>query len=494
MSKKIKIEKKDIQFYVQLPKKLEDLLFIINKNGLGTLFIVDDNEKLQGALTDGDIRRALLMGVKVDQIIDYDFKFLNTRPFWLPYNTSVQKIMKYLNQSNQRIKCIPLLNEKGKIVDISTRNKIRSFPNASPEIGEEELSNVIEAVSSGYISSVGKYIEEFENKFEDYLGQGHAIAVSSGTSALQLGLSTLGLKRGDEVILPNFTFGGSINSIINCGATPVLVDINKDNWTIDLEEIKKNINKNTRAIMPVHIYGQPAQLDEICDIANENNLTIIEDCAEAIGAKYKNKIIGTHGDCSCFSFFANKTLTTGEGGMVIFKNKELAEKAKILRDHGMSKEKKYWHEYSGFNYRMTNMQAAIGVAQIEKIEIMLNNKKRIFNYYDNKLNKNKKISLLPKNSWSENSYWIYNLRVEGFGESDRDNFLKILKNRGIDCRPGFYPLNLMKPYKTFGKKTLKVSEEISRNSISLPSAANLTNHDQDYIIDVFNEELNRFKN
>ena len=377
MSNQIKIEKSKIQFYVQLPKKLEDLLHTINQNGMGVVFIVDKNEKLQGALTDGDIRRALLKGIKIDQIINPDFKFLNTKPFWLPYNTSIQKIMGHLNQSSKKdFKCIPLLNEQGKIVDISTRKKVRSFPVASPEIGDEELSNVIEAISSGYISSVGKFIEEFENKFEEYIGQGYAVAVSSGTAALQLGLSTLGIKRGDEVILPNFTFGGSINSIINSGANPVLVDINEGDWTINIDEIKKNINKKTKAIMPVHIYGQPAKMDEIRKVAKDHNLLIVEDCAEAIGARYKDSIIGTHGDCSCFSFFANKTLTTGEGGMAIFRKKKDADRAKILRDHGMSKEKKYWHQFSGFNYRMTNMQAAIGVAQIKKIEIMLKNKKK----------------------------------------------------------------------------------------------------------------------
>lgn len=493
MQTKTKIEKKNVEYYITLPKSLKNILKSISGNGLGIIFIVDENKKLQGALTDGDIRRALYNGVKVNSIINKDFKFLNTKPFWLPFNSPVQKIMMHLNESNKKnLKCIPLLNKKREIVDISTRDKIRSFPVASPEIGEEELTNVIDAISTGYISSTGKYIEQFEKKFEKYIGQGFAVAVSSGTSALQLALSTLNLKKGDEVILPNFTFGASINSILNIGATPVLADINTDDWTISLKEICKKITKKTKAIMPVHIYGQPAQMDEICKIAKKNNLLIIEDCAEAIGAKYKNKIIGFHGDSSCFSFFANKTLTTGEGGMALFKKNRDAEKAKILRDHGMNKKKKYWHEFAGFNYRMTNMQAAIGVAQIKKINILIHNKKKIFEYYDNKLKNDQRICLLPKNYWSENSYWIYTLRIKDFNESKRDKFLINLKNRGIDCRPGFYPLHLMPPYKLFARGKFKNSIVISQNSVSLPSASNLTKHDQDLIIRIFYEELYKF--
>lgn len=493
MSKQTQIDKKKVEYYITLPKRMEDLLKAISKNGLGIIFVVDENQKLQGALTDGDIRRALFNGVKINEMINKDFKFLNTNPFWLPYSSSVQKIMSHLNQSNEKdLKCIPLLNENKEIVDISTRNKVRSFPVASPEIGEEELANVIDAISTGYISSVGKYIEQFENKFEEYIGQGYAVAVSSGTSALQLALSTLNLSKDDEVILPNFTFGGSINSIINSGATPVLADINIDNWTIDLNEIKKKITNKTKAIMPVHIYGQPSEMDEICEIAKKNKLLIIEDCAEAIGARYKDKIIGSHGDSSCFSFFANKTLTTGEGGMALFKKKGDAEKAKILRDHGMSKKKKYWHDFLGFNYRMTNMQAAIGVAQIKKIDILLKNKKKIFEYYDSKFRDNSRIFLLPKNSWSENSYWIYTIRIKGFSETKRDKFIINLKNRGVDCRPGFYPLHLMKPYKPYAKGDLKNSISVSKNSVSLPSAPNLTQQDQDFISKIFYQELDKF--
>ena len=177
--------------------------------------------------------------------------------------------------------------------------------------------------------------------------------------------------------------------------------------------------------------------------------------------------------------------------MALFKRKCDAEKAKILRDHGMSRKKKYWHEYVGFNFRMTNMQAAIGVAQIKKINILLQNKKRIFDYYDNKFLKDPKITLLPKNLWSENSYWIYTIRIKDFDEKKRDKFLKNLKERGIDCRPGFYPLHLMKPYKSYANGKFANTISISKNSISLPSVPNLTKNDQDLITNIFYEEISK---
>lgn len=480
-----------IKFCTTLPKNLKDVLREINKNMMGIIFFVDDDFKLIGSLTDGDIRRALLKNEKINQKIDRHFKFLNKKPFCLPYNSSVEKILKYLdNHGKKNYKCIPLLNNEGRVVDVSTKHKIKNFPAASPEIGEEELVNIITAFRSGYISSVGKFIEQFEMLFEKYLGSGHAVAVSSGTSALQLGLSTLGISKNDEVIVPNFTFAASINSIINVGAIPVLVDIDKDNWTISINEIKKNITKKTKAIMPVHIYGQPAQMDEIYKLARQRKIKVIEDCAEAIGAVYKKKLIGSQGDCCCFSFFANKTLTTGEGGMVVFNNKVLAERARVLRDHGMSKEKKYWHESVGYNYRMTNIQAAIGVAQIQKINFLLKRKKNFFKNYDDKLKNKNNIVLMPKNKWSRNSYWIYTLRIKNFDESKRDELLNNLKDLGIDCRPGFYPLNKMQPFKKYAKYELKNSELISYNSISLPSSPNISKADQNHIVKVLLDEIN----
>ena len=207
----------------------------------------------------------------------------------------------------------------GRRIDFATNERIKSFPLSNLKINDEAINNVLEALSTGWLSSKGIYISKFEELFSDYLGGGNAVAVSSGTAAIELGLKSLGIGKGDEVIVPDFTFAASINAIINCGATPVIVDIEKETWTINLDRIKEKINDKTKAILPVHIYGQPCKIDEILAVAKSNNLYVIEDCAEALGAKYKDRLVGLDFDCSCHSFFANKTITTGEGGMLYLK-------------------------------------------------------------------------------------------------------------------------------------------------------------------------------
>lgn len=474
---------------VTLPVTFHDALEAINENTLGIVFIVDEDRKLLGALTDGDARRDLLSGAALSDLITDDSTFFNKSPHYLPFDCQISEIW---NLFEQNLRCIPLLDASHRVVDFSTRARIRQFMVLEPDIGEQEKSNVLECVTSGWISSQGRFIGLFEKAFGDYLSAGHAIAVSNGTVALQLALTTLGIGRGDEVIVPNFTFGASINAIIHAGAIPVLADVERDTWTIDLDELKKLITPQTKAVMPVHIYGQPARIDEIMEIAAEKGIFVIEDCAEALGATYKNRRVGVDGDATCFSFFANKGITTGEGGMVVFKDAGMAQRARILRDHGMSKKKRYWHDYAGFNFRMTNMQAAVGVAQMERIEELLNRKKFIFQTYDSLLSEHQGLSLLPKNSWSENSYWLYTIILDGYGEGARDLLLTYLGYRGIDARPGFYPLHLMDPYREFGHGTYPVSSYLSANSICLPSSFGLSNEEIPHIVEIFIDELSKF--
>ena len=314
--------------------------------------------------------------------------------------------------------------------------------------------------------------------------------MTSGTTALQIALVALGVKRGDEVIVPNFTFGASINSIINCGATPVIAEVEKETWTIDTSKLNQYISPLTKAIMPVHIYGQPCKIDEIKKIAKKNDLFLVEDCAEAIGAKYKDRLVGTDGDCSCFSFFANKTITTGEGGMAVFKDPEIAKKAKILINHGLSNQTRYYHEHAGYNFRMTNMQAAIGVAQMEKIEILLKKRKDIFFNYDELLKDKKFITLLPNNDWSENSYWLYTIVINGIKRSERDKLLNSMQNNGIECRPGFYALNLMEPYKSYAKGNYDISNQLSDTTLSLPTTS-VDKDEQKYIVNTLISEIKK---
>ena len=475
---------------VTLPITFHDALAAINTNTLGILFMVDRDRKLIGALTDGDARRELLSGSALTDLITVDSSAFNKSPHYLPFDCKISEIWELFEQG---LRCIPLLDETHRIIDYSTRARVRQIMVLQPDIGEQEISNVLECVTSGWISSQGRFIGVFEKAFSDYLGGGYALAVSNGTVALQLALTTMGIGRGDEVIVPNFTFGASINAIIHAGAIPVLADVEAETWTIDLVQLKKLITPKTKAIMPVHIYGQPVRLDEIKEIANEKGLFVIEDCAEALGATYKNRRVGLDGDCTCFSFFANKSITTGEGGMVVFKDAEMAQKARILRDHGMSPQKRYWHDYAGFNFRMTNMQAAIGVAQMERIDEFLTRKKTIFETYDSYLSKIEGVSLLPKNDWSENSYWLYTLILNGYQGDNRDQLIHNLVCRGIDARPGFYPMHQMEPYQEFGHGDYPVSSYLSANSVSLPCSIGLTNEEVIHIVEIFIDELSKFQ-
>lgn len=311
---------------VNLPEKFENILSKINKNSLGIVFVVDNQNRLVGSITDGDIRRFYLKKIKLPKIVNFKSIIVHKKPFSLPISTNIQKIIKCLEKSpidhKTVFSCIPLVDKKKVIIDIATKENPRDYPIAQPEIGNKELQNVIKTVKSGWISSKGANIEIFEKKFSEYLKGGFSVSTSSGTTALQLALSSLGIGKNDEVIVPSFTFAGSINSIINTGAKPIIVDIEKDTWTIDINEIKKALTKKTKAIMIVHIYGQPCKIDEIKRFCKQKKLFLIEDCAESIGAKYKGRLVGLDGDCSCFSFFANKLITTGEGGMAVFKKKK----------------------------------------------------------------------------------------------------------------------------------------------------------------------------
>ncbi len=474
---------------VELPATFHDALEAINANTLGIVFFVDADRKLLGAFTDGDARRALLAGAALEDVIASESEYYSRSPHYLLFDCEMSQIWELLEKD---LRCIPLVDASRRVVDFSTRSRIRQFMVLEPDIGEQEISNVLECVTSGWISSQGRFIGAFENDFRDYIGGGYAIAVSNGTVALQLGLTALGVGRGDEVIVPDFTFGASINAIVHSGATPVLADVDSETWTIDLDELRRLITPRTKAIMPVHIYGQPARLDEINAIAAEHGILVIEDCAEALGAIYKDRRVGLDGDCACFSFFANKSITTGEGGMVVFKDAETAQRARVLRDHGMSPKKRYWHDYAGFNFRMTNMQAAIGVAQMGRIDDLLNRKKLIFQTYDKLLADQDGLTLLPKNSWSENSYWLYTLILSGYDGETRDKFIANLGYRGIDARPGFYPMHQMEPYSDFGQGDYPVSNFLSEHSVSLPSSFGLANEEIPHIVEIFIDELSKF--
>ena len=292
------------------------------------------------------------------------------------------------------------------------------IPVSTPNIGKEELKNITNAVETNWISSKGGYIEVFEKKFAEYCGVEYGVATNTGTAALHLALASFGIGKGDEIIVPNFTMISSALAVYYTGATPVFVDVKEDTWNIDPDLIEEKITKNTKAIMPVHIYGHPCDMARISEIAQVNNLKIIEDAAEAHGAEYNKKKTGSLGDVGCFSFYANKLITTGEGGMLVTNDKKVYERARSLRDLAFGDKKRFLHKEVGFNYRMTNMQAAIGVAQMDKIDKFLKVKRKNADYYNHLIKRIKKIKGPVEKDNVKNSYWMYGIRIgKNFGLS-----------------------------------------------------------------------------
>ena len=359
------------------------------------------------------------------------------------------------------------------------------IPIAEPCLGDEELKNVVDAVKSGWISSKGEFIEEFEGGFARYCGVKYGITSSNGTVALHLALKALGINKGDEVIVPDLTFIATANAVTYCNARPVFVDSHPEYWCIDPEKMEEKITHKTKAIIPVHLYGHPCDMGVIMDIAEDHGLYVIEDAAEAHGAEYKGRKVGSFGDVSCFSFYGNKIITTGEGGMCLTDNEELKENMRALRDHAMSSNKRYWHDVVGFNYRMTNMQAAIGVAQLTKINQFIEKKIQIAGWYKEGLEdlaNQGLITLHPEMSWAKCVYWMYSILVEdGFG-INRDELIRLLEKKGIDTRPFFYPMHVLPPYKT-DEDTLNIARTLSLKGLNLPSSPTLEKNEVEYIVE-----------
>lgn len=344
---------------------IKEAMVCIENNFKGIVFLADDSFRIVGVLTDGDIRRLLINGCGMNDTVG---EHMRKKFVYATVNDNPKDIAKKFDSG---VKVIPIVDDTMKLVNYAEYNKNMHIALAQPHLTGNEYKYLIDAFLSTWISSAGKYITQFEESFSDYCGVKFGVAVSNGTTALHLALAALEIGEGDEVIVPDITFAATINAVIYTGATPVIVDIEEDSWCIDPDEIEKAITSKTKAIIPVHIYGQPCDMGRICDIAIKNNLYIVEDCAEAHGAAWNGQKVGSFGTISCFSFFGNKVITTGEGGMCITNDEQLNEKMRILRDHGMSKSRRYYHEILGFNYRMTNLQAAIGVAQVERIEDIL---------------------------------------------------------------------------------------------------------------------------
>lgn len=356
------------------------------------------------------------------------------------------------------------------------------IPVYRPSIGEKEKRYVAECMDSTWISSKGRFIRDFEDSFSQYLEINSSTTVSNGTVALHLALLALGIGPDDEVIVPTFTYIASVNAIKYVGAKPVFADSESHTWNIDPNDIRKKITPKTKAIMVVHLYGNPCKMDEIKEICGEFNIDLIEDAAEALGSKYKGEYIGTFGDISTFSFFGNKTLTTGEGGMVASPNKDLIERVSFLKNQGVSKEIEYWHDEIAFNYRMTNIAAAIGLAQLERIDEILLKKIEIADLYSLSLS-NTPVEFQFTEDNCINSNWMVSILLPN--KKVREEIRHSLRKSGIETRPFFNPVHKMPPYNK--NQVFSVAEDLGSRGINLPSYPDLDDQDIDMIASIVKE-------
>ncbi len=350
-----------------------------------------------------------------------------------------------------------------------------------PDISQKEIDYVTKAISEGEISSTAKYVELFERAFAAKMGVKHAVAVNSGGSALFLTLHALGIKEGDEVIVPDFTMVATANAVKQCGAKPVFVDAEPETYNINPDLIEEKITPATKAIIPVHIYGHPCEMDKIKAIAHKYDLPVIEDAAEALGALYKGKMVGSLADVACFSFYANKIITTGEGGMVATNDSELAFKVEKLKAYYFSDEAHFWHKHLGWNFRMSSLEAALGLAQLERMDSLVVKRRFNADYYNNGLKELSDFLIFPKEKdYAKSVYWMYGLVLKS---GDRDELMAYLENNGVETRTFFFPMHWQPIYRE-PQGVYPQADYLGRNGLYLPSSSHLSHEDKDRVIEL----------
>lgn len=356
------------------------------------------------------------------------------------------------------------------------------IPWAKPNFWENEIKYVNEALESTWISG-GKFVEKFENDFSKEIGTEHALTTSNGTTSLHLAYIAIDLKPGDEIIVPGFAFMAVANIALNMGVKPVFAEVDSDTWCLSASEIERKITKKTKAIIPVHTYGNVCQMDEIMNLGTQKKLIVIEDCAESLFSKYKNKYCGVFGHINSYSFQATKTITTGEGGMVTTSDSNLYDKMVLIRSHGLTERGRYYHQLPGYNFRLTNLQAAMGLAQFEQKEKILSERKRVHLLYKKLLNNIEGITLQTFNPEVEAVLWAFVIKLDknAFPQG-RNKVMQQLKLEGIETRPGFVASSQLDIYE---QHQLPISENISNNTISLPTFPTLTNTQIEYVCDKF---------
>lgn len=370
---------------------------------------------------------------------------------------------------------------------------MRKILYAKPSITDLEIKYVNDAVKNGWGEHCYEYINKFQNNFKDYLGVKYSLATSSCTGALHISLAAIGLKEGDEVIVPDITWSASVVPVTYFKAKPIMVDILKNTWCIDPQKVEKAITKKTKAIIAVHLYGNLAEINILKKIAKKYNLFLIEDAAEALGSEINNKKAGSFGDIGIFSFHGTKTITTGEGGMIVTNKKKIYDKIKILADHGRQPrtKKMFWIDMAGFKYKMSNIQAALGYAQLKRIKKLIKNKRDNFKFYLDNFKDLKEINLNPEEEGTLNSYWMPTIIFNNFNLKKRDKLINFLQKNNIDTRPFFYPLSLFNMFQR--KYENKVAYEIYKKGINLPNYHEMSKNDIVYIVDKIKRFLKNYE-
>jgi perosamine synthetase len=358
------------------------------------------------------------------------------------------------------------------------------IPVFEPWIGESEIAYVTDALRRGEISgNFGTYLERFEQEFADYCGCRHGVAVTSGTTALQLAVRAAGVGEGDEVLISSSTNIATALAVVHNRAVPVPIDSENTTWNLDLDLIEPLISPRTKAIIPVHLFGHPVDMDRLMEIARRRNLIVIEDCAESHGATVRGRMTGSFGHAGCFSFYANKVITTGEGGMVVTNDDKLAERLRLLRNLGFTKPR-FRHEVAGYNFRMTGYQAAMGLAQLHRIEQIISEKRRMATSYNARLGTLRGLRLPVELEWAKNVYWMYGIEVQRDFGVTRDELAERLASAGIETRTFFCPMNqqpCLREIPGFNATGCPVADRLWETGLYLPSAPTLSDENIQYI-------------
>jgi perosamine synthetase len=458
--------------------KSESMLSVIEKcldNGLGTCLIVGDDRRLVGRISLDDIRRGLVDGTAmVDPTLEWHLANGGASATRLRNDIVHDGILQ------------AVVDPSGYLTGVVIDRSIQPVQVAMPHMTRHEFRSLLDAFISGWISSRGPYVQKFEEEFSRFVGVRHGVAVSNGTVALHLALVALGIGPGDEVIVPDLTFAATINAVLYCGATPVIVDVDRQTWCMSLESVKRACTAQTKAIIPVHLYGRPAEIGPIAEFARSRRIAVVEDCAEAHGARYGGRAVGQFGDVSCFSFYANKIVTTGEGGMCLTDSQELATSLSVLRDHGMSPDRSYWHERVGYNYRITNLQAAIGQSQLWRVNEVLQRNARIAQLYQEALEGIPGVRFPPAlPDEYEPVVWMACVQVPA---DKRLPLMRAAHEAKIETRPFFHPLSNLPPYEKYGR-VCPNSVELSATGVNLPTSSAVDEQIVERVARVFHDTL-----